>query len=169
MKTKNKTNQVFLVDDDETYLDTLEHNLKKNVESNVILKTFPTGEECLKELHQKPDIVVLDYELNTKNKTALNGIEILKKIKSLNHDIQVLMLSGQDNLEVAVNCIKNGAHDYVIKNESAFVRTAHLIKNVMYNINLGREAKRYEFWNWIIAGLLLAFVLFDLIYFISKV
>ena len=54
METKNKTNQVFLVDDDETYLDTLEHNLKKNVESNVILKTFPTGEECLKELHQKP-------------------------------------------------------------------------------------------------------------------
>jgi two-component system OmpR family response regulator len=168
MATKDKINRVFLVDDDEMYLHTLEHNLKKNLDSTVALKTFPTGEECLKELDQSPDIIVLDYELNTKDKTAMNGIEVLKKIKSINPNIQVVMLSGQDNLEIAVNCLKNGAHDYVIKSESAFVRTTHLVKNIIYNLNLKREAKRYEFWNWVIAGLLLAFVLFDIIYLLSN-
>lgn len=169
MKTGKNYNMVFLVDDDETYLSALEHNLKKNLETTFTVKTFKTGEDCLQEISSPPNIVVLDYELNTKNKSAKNGIEILKKIKSLNPDVQVLMLSGQDSLEVAVNCLKNGAHDYIIKNESAFIRTSHLIKNVMYNINLSRVAKKYELWNWIIAVGLLGFVLFDIIYFLNKI
>ncbi len=165
----NKQSLVFLVDDDDVYLDTLEHNLKKNAPENIILKKYLTGEQCLKELHQKPDIVILDYQLNTRDKTAMNGIEILKRIKAQNSKIQVIMLSGQDSLEVAVNCIKNGAYDYLIKSESAFVRAAQMIKNLVYNITLQRDADKYAKWNWIIAAGFLILVIIDTIYFINKI
>jgi two-component system, OmpR family, response regulator len=164
----NKYSLVFLVDDDETILDSLENHLQKERIRGVAFKKFSTGEQCLQELHQKPDIIILDYYLNSKNKNAMNGIEVLKKIKSSARNTEVLMLSGQDSLEVAVNCIKNGAHDYIIKNESAFVRAAHLLKNLVHNIKLKRDAKVYEFWNWIFAGFFLALVLFDIIYLINK-
>ncbi|HET7818522.1 MAG TPA: response regulator [Bacteroidia bacterium] len=163
----NKKSLIFLVDDDDVYLDTLEHNLNKNASGNFILKKYLTGEQCLEELHQNPDIVILDYQLNTKDKTAMNGIEILKRIKAQNREVQVIMLSGQDSLEVAVNCIKNGAYDYLIKNESAFVRAAQMIKNLVYNITLQRDAKKYENWNWIIAGGFLLIIIIDIIYAIN--
>lgn len=163
----NKKSLVFLVDDDNVYLDTLEHNLNKNSPGNITIKKYLTGEQCLKELHQNPDIVILDYQLNTKDKTAMNGIEILKRIKSQNRDVQVIMLSGQDSLEVAVNCIKNGAYDYLIKNESALVRAAQMIKNLVYNITLQRDAKKYEKWNWIVAGGFLLLIIIDIIYAIN--
>ena len=94
----NKKSLVFLVDDDNVYLNTLEHNLSKNSPGNITFKKYMTGEQCLKELQQNPDIIILDYQLNSKDKTAMNGIEILKRIKSQNRDIQVIMLSGQDSL-----------------------------------------------------------------------
>jgi DNA-binding NtrC family response regulator len=141
----NKYSLVFLVDDDETILDALENHLQREKIRNVMLRKFSNGEQCLQELHQKPDIIILDYYLNSKNKNAMNGIEVLKKIKSSSRNTEVLMLSGQDSLEVAVNCIKNGAHDYITKNESAFVRATHLLKNLVKNIKLKRDAKIYEF------------------------
>lgn len=162
--THKKSSLVFIVDDDEIYLDTLEQNLKKSSDSSMIFKRFPTGEKCLEAIDEKPDIVILDYYLNSKNEKAMNGMEALKRIKSLYPDIQVLMLSGQDSLEVAVNCIKNGANDYIVKSETAFVRATHLVKNMCYNIGLFRNVKRYELWNWIIAGGFIALLLFDLAY-----
>ena len=150
---------IFLVDDDKTYLGVLEHTLKHDIGGNIrVLKTFATGEECISELkhqHSKPDIIVLDYFLNSATKEASNGVNILRKIKNINKDIQVVMLSSQEKLEVAVNTIKLGAHDYVIKNESAFVRISHLIKIIMHNVNLHKRMNRYELWNWIIAAIFL--------------
>lgn len=165
---KNKPQLVFLVDDDETYLDALKNYLQKEKIRGVMLKQFSTGEQCLPELHRKPAIILLDYYLNSKNKTAMNGIEVLKKIKLSGNGTEVIMLSGQDSLEVAVNCIKNGAYDYIIKNESAFVRAAHLLKNLTYSISLRSDAKKYELWNWIFAGVSIAIILFDIIYYIVK-
>ncbi len=156
---KDQKFDVFLVDDDKTYLGVLEHTLKHDIAGNIgVLKTFSTGEECINELqqqHAKPDIIVLDYFLNSSSKDAANGVNILRKIKSINKDIQVIMLSSQEKLEVAVNTIKLGAHDYVIKNESAFIRVGHLIKIIMHNINLNKRMNRYEKWNWVIAALFL--------------
>ena len=166
--TTKKSSLVFIVDDDEVYLDALEQNLKKSSDNEITFKRFPTGEKCLDAIGEKPDIVILDYYLNSKNEKAMNGMEVLKKIKSINPDIQVLILSGQDSLEVAVNCIKNGANDYIVKSETAFVRAAHMVKNLCYNIGLYRNVRRFEIWNWIIAGGFIALLLFDIAYCVLK-
>lgn len=165
---KNKQQLVFLVDDDESYLDALKSYLQKEKIPGIVLKKFSTGEQALGELHQKPAIVLLDYYLNSNNQSAMNGIEVLKKIKSSRTGTEVVMLSGQDSLEVAVNCIKNGAYDYIIKNESALVRAAHILKNLTYSISLRSDAKKYELWNWIFAGLSIAIILFDIVYYAVK-
>ena len=136
MKKAPKVN-MFLVDDDPMYLKTLENSfLKESGHYNAKVQTFLTGDECLKNLHLKPDVIVLDYYLNGFSPKAVNGLEILKKVKKMNAKIQVVMLSGQDKIDIAVNSMKYGAFDYIVKNESAFVRTQNVINNTNINTNI---------------------------------
>jgi len=97
---------LFLVDDDALFLKSLEIEFADNTES--VLKTYTTGELCLENISQNPDVVILDYHLNSINKNAISGLETLDRIKKVNQAIPVVMLSSQDKIEVAVNCIKPG-------------------------------------------------------------
>lgn len=111
---------VYLVDDDALFLKSLEIEFGEN--SGTAIKTFATGEKCLEELSQNPDIIVLDYQLNGIDKTAINGLETLIRIKEIHPHLPVIMLSAQDSIEVAVNCMKHKAFDYIIKSETAYMR-----------------------------------------------
>jgi DNA-binding NtrC family response regulator len=73
-------------------------------------------------LHKKPDVIVLDYFLDNFDKSAMNGIQVLDEIKSGNPEISVVILSSQDKIDVAVNCIHHKAFDYIVKSETAFIR-----------------------------------------------
>jgi len=121
---------LFLVDDDALFLKSLEIEFTENTESTI--KTFPTGELCIKNLAQNPDIVILDYHLNSINKKAINGLEALDKIKALNPQIPVIMLSSQDKIDVAVNCMKHQAFDYIVKSETAFIRLQKAITSIFH-------------------------------------
>lgn len=111
---------VYLVDDDALFLKSLEIAFSEN--SGTIIKTFGTGEKCLEELLQHPDIIVLDYHLNGIDKSAMNGLETLIRIKEEHPHLPVIMLSSQDSIDVAVNCMKHKAFDYIVKSETAFMR-----------------------------------------------
>ena len=121
---------IFLVDDDALYLTLLQTELSEN--QGYIIKTFANGELCLEKISEVPDIIVLDYHLNGIEKNALNGLDTLRKIKIINPDIPVIMLSSQDKIEVAVNCMKLKAVDYIVKSETAFARLNYSINNIMY-------------------------------------
>lgn len=121
---------VFLVDDDAMYLKLLEKEFSEKLEYSVT--TFATGERCLENLMEKPDIIVLDYYLNGIEKNALNGLETLSRIKSAHPEIPVIMLSSQDKIEVAVNCMKLQAVEYIIKSETAFARLHNAIITVLH-------------------------------------
>ena len=121
---------LFLVDDDELFLKSLEIEFAQNTQST--LKTFATGELCLKNLKQNPDIIILDYYLNSVHKNAINGLETLAKIKKVNPGIPVIMLSSQDRIEVAVNCMKHQAYDYIVKSETAFIRLQKAITTIFH-------------------------------------
>lgn len=83
MNTKNPT--IFIVDDEPLLSEMLtDYLMEQNVDFNI--ETFPTGEACLENLHKQPDAVVLDYYLNSKEKDAANGIDILKEIKAERND-----------------------------------------------------------------------------------
>jgi DNA-binding NtrC family response regulator len=112
--------KLFLVDDDPMYLKMLEVELQQNREFE--LEKFATGEQCIANLYLKPDVVILDYYLDNYDKTAMNGIQVLDKIKEIDPAISVIMLSAQDKIEVAVNCMHHNAFDYIVKSETAFIR-----------------------------------------------
>ena len=137
---------VFVVDDDKMFLTSLAHHIKGMFISSPNIKTFPTGEECLKNLHTKPNVVILDYFLNSQYPEAMNGVNVLKKIKEINPDTEVIMLSAQDKMEVAIDVMKHGAADYVIKNDNVFMGIQHGIMNVIHSINKSKEQKDYKFW-----------------------
>jgi DNA-binding NtrC family response regulator len=120
---------LFLVDDDAIFLKLLEIEFKGHTEFRI--STFPTGEACVANLQLRPSIIVLDYHLNGIDKLAMNGLETLNQIKSYDSNIPVIMLSSQDKIEVAVNCMHNRAFDYVVKSETAFLRLQQIIKNIL--------------------------------------
>ena len=117
--------KLFLVDDDSVYLKSLEIEFMDHPEFSI--ETFSTGELCLANLSHNPDVIILDYQLDGIDKTAMNGIDVLDKIKAYDPEIPVIMLSSQDKIEVAVNCMHHKAFDYVVKSETAFLRLNKII------------------------------------------
>ena len=81
-------------------------------------------------LSHSPDVIILDYLLDGIDKNAMNGIETLDKIKAYNPDIPVVILSAQDKIEVAINCMHHRAFDYVVKSETAFIRLQKIITTI---------------------------------------
>ncbi len=119
---------LFLVDDEPIQNEMLKDYLSERFLYEI--KIFDNGEEALKHMHLNPEIIILDYYLNSNNPNAKNGIEILKTIKEQYPATQVIVLSGQDKIDVAIDTIKFGAYDYVVKGESAFSRIENIINNV---------------------------------------
>ena len=133
--------KLFLADDDALFLKSLELEFLQN--SDFIIETFATGELCLEKLSQKPDAIVLDYHLDGIDKNAMNGIETLDKIKALDPDIPVVMLSSQDKIDVAIDCMHHKANDYVVKNETAFIRLKKIITDVLHYRKIEKELSWY--------------------------
>ena len=116
----NTTKKIFVVDDDEMLSMALEDYLERNSDHEVHL--FNTGEECLEHLEEQPDIIILDYNLNSVKKDAADGLIILEAIKKLNDNVKIVMLSSQTATWIVVQTIKMGAAEYVVKDETAFER-----------------------------------------------
>jgi DNA-binding NtrC family response regulator len=128
MKT-NRIIKLFLVDDDAVFLKMLEIEFLQF--SNFEVVTFATGEECLSNLGSDPDVIVLDYHLDGVERNAINGIETLDRIKSFNANLPVIMLSSQDKIEVAIECMHHKAQDYVVKSETSFMRLKNIISSIL--------------------------------------
>ena len=122
--------KIFIVDDDAMLTDALADFLTRKTPHHIHI--FSTGEECLNHLAEKPDVIILDYYLDSVDKTAINGLETLDRIKAANPLIPVIMLSSQDKIEVAVNCMKHQAFDYIVKSETAFLRLQKAITTIFH-------------------------------------
>jgi two-component system, OmpR family, response regulator len=140
MKPENKL-KLFLVDDDVVFLKSLEMEFLER--GNFDIETYVSGERCIANLSNKPDIIILDYLLDGTDKNAMHGIATLDKIKAFNADIPVIMLSAQDKIDVAVNCMHHKAFDYVVKSETAFLRLQKVITSVVHLRKIEKELVWY--------------------------
>jgi len=138
MKDKIK---IFLVDDDIVFLKSLEIEFLQS--ADFILETYVTGELCMDYLIHTPDVIVLDYYLDGIDPNAMNGLDTLDKIKAFNPDIPVIMLSSQDNIEVAIECMHHKAFDYVVKSETAFLRLQKIISTIFKFKKMEKELSWY--------------------------
>ena len=133
--------KLFLVDDDALFLKNLQIEFLQH--ADFIIETFATGELCIKNLKHTPDVIILDYQLDGIDATAMNGIETLDKIKATNPDIPEVMLSSQDKIDVAINCMHHRAFDYVVKSETAFVRLQKIITTIFRYKKMEKELNWY--------------------------
>lgn len=136
MKPDNKP-KIFLVDDDVVFLKSLEIEFLQH--GNFEIETYISGEVCLENISHDPDIIILDYLLDGTNKNAMNGIKTLDRIRAWNPEIPVIILSAQDKIEVAVNCMHHKAFDYVVKSETAFLRLQKIITAIFYYRKMEKE------------------------------
>ncbi len=160
---------VFLVDDDKMFLASLKNSLQQQFGKAVRVSEYATGEECIEHIDNTPDIVILDYFLNDEDHPdAMDGLKVLREIKSASKDIVVIMLSGQDKLQVAIDSIKNGAYEYIAKSESAYVRIQNTLKNALDNIKSERENNKFFKWNMTLAIVIVSIILIDVIWYYSS-
>lgn len=129
--------RIFIVDDDQ-FLGSL---IKKAIEKldNVDVTHFLSPEECLNHLHLNPDIISIDYLM-----PGMNGLELMEKIKNYNDNIQCVLVSGQEKLDVVVETYKKGAEDYIIKNENAIFNLENSVRNLCKNVNLKQENEKLK-------------------------
>lgn len=137
----NEKIKLFLVDDDAVFLKSLEIEFLQH--ADFAIETFATGELCISNLSHSPDVIILDYMLDGLDKNAMNGIEALDRIKEYDQDIPVVMLSAQDKIDVAVNCMHHKAFDYVVKSETAFIRLQKIITTIFRYKKLEKELNWY--------------------------
>lgn len=124
----SKPRKIFIVDDDPALSDALYNYLTRNVRHQVY--TYYTSEECLKNIDEETDVVIIDYELNASQKDIASGLELLQTIKKVYPRIHVIILSSQERYSVALETIHQGAEQYVIKDEDAFEKISDLISEL---------------------------------------
>jgi DNA-binding NtrC family response regulator len=129
----DKNQLIYVVDDDVPLNSLICRYLEKQGFTNV--KGFFTGEELLHEISPlKNPIIIQDFDL-----PDINGLDLLKTIKAKHPKIEFIFLSGQSNIEVAVEAINFGAFDYLIKDNFAKENTLNKIRNLMKIKKLVRE------------------------------
>jgi two-component system OmpR family response regulator len=160
MAIEQSNRYIFLVDDEPIQNEMLKDYISERFRYQI--KTYESGESALQDMHLSPEIMVLDFHLNSHLPDAQNGVEVLKKVKELHPETQVIMLSGQDKLEVAIDSMKHGAYDYVIKGETAFSRMENILNNINELSSIKAANNNYKkvitfLWAAIIGVVLLAF------------
>lgn len=113
-----------MVDDDLYYLHILEQHLL-NTGCTQITK-FENGVECLEYLHEQPDVIFLDYQMD-----IFSGNEVLKKIKRYNPNIYVVMVSAQESIKPVVDALKLGAFDYIQKGDDEAQKVKQVLQKIV--------------------------------------
>ncbi|MDX9905225.1 MAG: sigma-54 dependent transcriptional regulator [Bacteroidales bacterium] len=129
--------RIFVVEDDEWYNRFLVHHLSMNPEYEV--KGFSSGTDLLKSLHETPDVITLDYRL-----PDIKGNDLLGKIKLHDESIEIIVISGQEDVQTAVDLLKEGAFDYLVKSENIQARLHNTIQKIRDNAGLRKRIQVLE-------------------------
>ncbi len=145
----------MIVDDDPIMCEMIKDSLLKK-DASLRIDIYGTGEEALGASGMKPDLVILDYSLDSIKADAMNGIQVLAKLKERDSSTAVIFLTSQDKPEVAANTIKFGAYDYILKTETAFLKLEIAVENIKKLRVVHEPSAAQKFINmafWVLMGL----------------
>jgi len=128
---------IFVVEDNQMYNKLVVSYLKTNKFTNV--ESYLSGEEALNHMTKNPDIIIQDYLLE-----GMTGIEVLIKAKKTNPNVEFIFLSGQDSIDIAINSMKYGAYDYIVKDQMALQKMVNKINKINSVTELVKSNKRYK-------------------------
>ena len=122
---------IYIVEDDPWYGEILTYHLGLNPDYKVT--RFETAKECLAKMHLKPDLITIDFSL-----PDMTGDKLYREIKETNPAVPVIIISSQEDVTVAVNLLKMGVNDYLIKDEA----TKDLLWNSIIRIRENQTLKK---------------------------
>ena len=122
---------IFIVEDNELYAKSLQSFLYSQFPKLKAIKNFRIGELCLLELFQKPEIIVLDFMLNSKYTDANSGLEIIREIKRELPETDVIVLSSLPATSPSILSVKKYYSSYICKNEVAFENLKALMEYII--------------------------------------
>jgi two-component system, OmpR family, response regulator len=154
----NRTLKISIVDDDPQMREMLKDFFNEKFVAAEVT-TYPTGEDALKHITLDPDLIILDYNLDSIDAMAMNGLQVLMKFKERYPNVPVIFLSGQERAEIAANTMKYGAWDYIVKNESAFTRLEIHINNILGHVDLKKNLGTQKFFNRLLGILVIAMII----------
>ena len=146
--TKNPL--IFVVEDNQMYNKLVVSYLRTNKFTNV--ESFLTGEDVLRNMNKNPDIIIQDYLLD-----GMTGIEVLIKAKKTNPNVEFIFLSGNDSIDIAINSMKYGAYNYILKDQMALPKLVEKIQKINSVTEVVTTKKGYK---W---GVVLFFILIGLL------
>lgn len=117
--------KIFIVDDDPFWNRKMSETLTNLGYSNII--SFESGEDCINNLHLKPAIIFLDYQMK-----AINGLEVLRRAKEYLPGINIVFCTANENMSLAINAMKSGSFDFLIKHKI----TEEQLGNILESLNM---------------------------------
>lgn len=129
---RNHPIRVFIVEDDPVYQRLVKYVVEMDTDYEA--HVFSTGKACLENLDLNPDIISLDYGL-----PDMTGNEVLQKIHAFNPQIGIIILSGQEDIRTAVQLLRSGVFDYILKDTETKERLRTALTNLKNQIELRRE------------------------------
>jgi CheY-like chemotaxis protein len=111
----NRDKLIYIVDDDPFITKLV---VKRLSSEGYRIEAFDYGEDCIKAMSGKPNLIILDYYFTKPDATVMNGMEVYDRIKEIDPDVLVIMLSGQERGEIVLELARKGIDDYVIKDNN---------------------------------------------------
>jgi len=130
--------KLLLIEDDPVFAGIIKNSLVLQIPDIEISHSL-SAKEGLNSLSAHPDIISVDYNL-----PDMNGLDLMKKIKIYNENIPVIVMSGQEELEIVVAAYKNGAHDYIIKKDNSVIDLANSLKNIIATLYFKKEYEKLK-------------------------
>lgn len=129
--------EIFVVEDDKLFNSLIANALKK--EKDLKISTFFNGGDLLRHMSEHPEVITLDIGL-----PDYFGLDLLGQIKRLSPSTEVIVISGQDDLKLAVQMLKHGAYDYIAKDENVRERLLHCINHIKSKFKISQELSRLK-------------------------
>ncbi|MGR3811921.1 response regulator [Jiulongibacter sp. NS-SX5] len=115
--------KIFIVDDDPFWVAILEELLTDQGFDNIT--TYDNGSDCLDNLHKEPEIIFLDKEMD-----GIDGLEVLESLKKQNENVEVIFCTAHEDLSVAVQALRNGSNDFLLKSNANKKSISELMENL---------------------------------------
>lgn len=145
MKNSNQIT-IFIVEDNKVYRMAIQSDIQNTFkDKNIEIHMFQTGEECMEKFKKlKPQVVILDYNLNSKYPDAADGIKVMDWMKKADKNIHIIMLTSEDNINIALKSFHHGASDYVVKTETQFRKINYSLLNLFKMIESKKETRKFK-------------------------
>lgn len=134
---KSKPTLIFALEDDPVFQRLVRYVLELNPDHQV--EVFSTAEACIAQLHRHPDILTLDYSL-----PDMGGDQVLATVKKISPNTAILVLSGQQDVSIAIELMKGGADDYLVKDQNIRDRLLHSIEKLKEKASMRQQIEALQ-------------------------